>query len=194
MIFLPAAGWTLRLVTKRPAHRGCHSRRSGGPILLRDPDVYIDFWYFVLFTPSACLGDKAVVMLHEQVGVIILGTIFLFIGVVACCTAAIRGRGAGRILAWFGVFSAMYGVRLFAEVPAAFSLLAGPFWPYAPQLVWIITYVIVIPALLFWAELSLAALRRFLQLMVFPASVIALSGIFDCSTDLPTDSCHTTMY
>jgi len=117
-------------------------------------------------------------ILHEQAGVIILGTIFLFIGVSACCIAAIRGRDAGPILAWFGVFSAMYGVRLLAEVPAAFSLLVGRFWPYAPQLVWIITYVILIPALLFWAELSLGALRRFLQLMVFPASVIALGGIF----------------
>ena len=142
------------------------------------PDVYIDFWYFWLFTRGACLGDEAVVILHEQVGVIILGTIFLFIGVSACCIAAIRGRDARRILAWFGVFSAMYGVRLFAEVPAAFSLLVGRFWPYAPQLVWIITYVILIPALLFWAELSLGTLRRFLQFMVFPASVIALLGTY----------------
>jgi phosphoserine phosphatase RsbU/P len=123
-------------------------------------------------------GDEAVLIPREQVGVVILGTIFLFIGLAAGCIAAIRGRDAGRILAWFGVFSAMYGGRLFAEVPTAFSLLAGPFWPYAPQLVWIITYVILIPALLFWAELSLGALRRFMQLMVFPASVIALAGIF----------------
>jgi phosphoserine phosphatase RsbU/P len=117
-------------------------------------------------------------MLREQAGAIILGTIFLFIGLAACCMAAIRGRAAGRILAWFGIFSAMYGIRLVAEVPAAFGLLAGPFSPYAPQLVWIITYVILIPALLFWAELSLGALRRFFQLMVFPASVIAVAGIW----------------
>jgi phosphoserine phosphatase RsbU/P len=115
---------------------------------------------------------------REQVVVIIFGTIFLFIGATACCMAAIRGREPGRILPWFGVFSAIYGVRLFAEVPVAFRLLVGPFWPYAPQLVWIITYVILIPAILFWAELSLGALRRFLQFMVFPASVIALAGFF----------------
>jgi hypothetical protein len=119
-----------------------------------------------------------VVIIYEQVGVIILGTIFLFIGVAACCIAAIRDHGAGRILPWFGIFSAMYGVRLFAEVPAAFSLLVGPFWPHAPQLVWIITYVILIPALLSWAELSLGTQRRFLQLMVFPVSVLAIGGIF----------------
>ena len=52
------------------------------------------------------------------------------------------------------------------------------FRPSAPQIVWIITYVILIPALLFWAELSLGTLRRFFQLMVFPASAIAVAGIF----------------
>jgi len=114
----------------------------------------------------------------EQVIAIILGTIFLFIGVAACCIAAIRGRAAGRVLAWFGVFSAMYGVRLFAAVPSAFRLLAGPLWPSAPQFVWIITYAILIPALLFWAELSLGTLRRLFQIMVVPASAIAIAGIF----------------
>jgi sigma-B regulation protein RsbU (phosphoserine phosphatase) len=90
----------------------------------------------------------------------------------------IRGRKAGWILPWFGVLSAIYGIRLFAEVPAAVSLVAGPSWPYAPQLVWVITYVILIPALLFWAELSLGALRRFLQFMVVPAFFIAIAGMF----------------
>jgi hypothetical protein len=126
----------------------------------------------LLFTRDSSPGDEAVLTLGEQVGVFILGTIFLFIGVAACCIAAIRGRDAGRILAWFGVFSAMYGIRLFAEVPPAFSVLVGPFWPYAPQLVYIITYV------LFWVELSVGTLHRFLLFMVFPASVVAIVGIF----------------
>jgi phosphoserine phosphatase RsbU/P len=108
---------------------------------------------------------------------IILGTIFLFIGVAACCIAAIRGRAAGRLLIWFGVFSTMYGVRLFAVVPTAFRLLVGLFWTSAPQLIWIITYVIMIPALLFWAELSLGTLRRLFQILIIPASAIALAGI-----------------
>lgn len=117
-------------------------------------------------------------LVQEQLGVVILGTIFLFIGLAACAVAAIRGREVGRILVWFGVFSAIYGVRLFAEVPAAFRLLAGPFSPSARQLVWIITYVILIPALLFWVRLSLGSLRRFFQLMIIPASLMAVAGIF----------------
>jgi len=114
---------------------------------------------------------------REEVIVIILGTIFLFIGIAACAIALVRGRDSGRILGWFGVFSALYGVRLFAEVPAAFSLLAGPFWRSSPQVVWIITYIILIPAILFWAELSLGWLRRLFQFMLFPACAIAVAGI-----------------
>jgi len=62
-------------------------------------------------------------------------------------------------------------------VPTAFSLLVGPFSSSAPQVVWIITYVIMIPALLFWAELTVGTLHRLFQIMVFPASVVAVAGI-----------------
>jgi len=108
---------------------------------------------------------------------IILGTIFLFIGVAACCLAAVRGGDTRRILSWFGILSGMYGVRLFAEVPAVFSLLVRPLSPYGPQVVWIIIYLLPISGLFLWAELSLGNLRRFLRIMVFPASVIAAAGI-----------------
>jgi phosphoserine phosphatase RsbU/P len=118
------------------------------------------------------------VMPPDQLMAIVLGSIFLFIGVAACCIAAIRGRAHGRVLAWFGIFSAMYGARLFAAVPAAFRLLVGPLWPSAPQFVWIVTYVIMIPALLFWAELSRGALRRAFQVMVLPAIALSLAGMF----------------
>ena len=71
----------------------------------------------------------------------------------------------------------MYGVRLFAEVPTVFSLFAGPLSRYALQLVWTIIYLLPIPALFFWAELTLGNLRRFLQILVIAASVIAVAGI-----------------
>src|ERR1039458_1456603 len=100
-----------------PCKEACSSRVP--PAMRRRPDSggcprrVHRLLLFLLFTRDAHLGGKAALILHEQVGVIILGTIFLFIGVAACCTAAIRGRDAGRILAWFGVFRAIYGVRLF---------------------------------------------------------------------------------
>jgi sigma-B regulation protein RsbU (phosphoserine phosphatase) len=115
---------------------------------------------------------------RAEFAVVVLATIFLFTGVAACCVAVVRRGNTGRILAWFGIFSAMYGVRLFAAVPAAFSLLVGSFSPSAPQVVWIVTYLIMIPALLFWAELTTGALRRLFQFMLIPACAIALAGMY----------------
>jgi len=115
---------------------------------------------------------------RAEFAVIVLGTIFLFVGVAAYCIAAVRRGNTGRILAWFGIFSALYGVRLFAAVPAAFSLLVGSFSQSAPQVVWIVTYLIMIPALLFWAELTTGALRRLFQFMLIPACAIALAGMY----------------
>jgi len=92
-----------------------------------------------------------------------LGTVFLFIGLAACAIAAIRGRGRVRILLWFGIFSAMYGVRILAQGH--------------PYVIAIITYLIMIPALLFWLELSLGKLRRFLQITVIAATLIAIAAI-----------------
>ncbi len=106
-----------------------------------------------------------------------LATVFLFVGLAACGIAAIRGRGGVRILLWFGIFSAMYGVRLLAQVPAGTSVLPQLTRAYRPYLIAIITYLIMIPALLFWLELSLGKLRRFLQITVFAAAVIGIAGI-----------------
>jgi sigma-B regulation protein RsbU (phosphoserine phosphatase) len=56
-------------------------------------------------------------------------------------------------------------------------MLAGTLSRYAPQLVWVLIYVLPIPALFFWVELTLGNLRRFLQIMVIPASVTDAVGV-----------------
>ena len=114
---------------------------------------------------------------RQEAVVIALGTIFLFLGIPCCAIALIPRRENRRILGWFGVFSTMYGVRLFAEVPAAFSLFAGPYLSIASPLVWFITYLIPIPAVLFWMELTRSVLRRFFQVMAIIASAVAVAGI-----------------
>jgi len=72
---------------------------------------------------------------------VILGTIFLFIGIFSCAIALARRGSARKVLGWFGIFSGMYGVRLFAAVPAAFRLLVGQLASHAQQFVWIITFL-----------------------------------------------------
>jgi sigma-B regulation protein RsbU (phosphoserine phosphatase) len=125
-------------------------------------------------------------LLRDQVGGIILGAVFLFIGLAACGTAVIRGRGRVRILLWFGILNTMYGTRILAQVPAAFRLLPRSVWNYRTEVVAIVTYLILIPALLFWLDLSLGKLRRFLQFMLLLTSIIASAGIFAVLfTDVP---------
>jgi len=123
------------------------------------------------------LEDQVLMMLRGQVSGIILGTVFLFIGLAACGIAVVRGGGRIRILIWFGIFSAMYGARILAQMPAAFSLLPRSTWASRHYVIAIITYLILIPALLFWLELSLGKLRRFLQITVIAASVIGIAGV-----------------
>jgi hypothetical protein len=61
---------------------------------------------------------------REQTALIALGTIFLVLGIPSGFIAWFGSRQHRRILGWLGVFSTLYGVRLFAKVPAAFGIVA----------------------------------------------------------------------
>jgi hypothetical protein len=56
------------------------------------------------------LTDQILAMLRGQIADIMAGSIFLFIGLAACCIAAIRRRSGVRIFVWLGIWSAMYGL------------------------------------------------------------------------------------
>jgi hypothetical protein len=131
------------------------------------------------------LQDQPLTLLREQVGDIVLGAIFLFIGLAACAIAAVRGRGRVRILTWFGIFSGIYGLRIFAQHAAAFRALPQFTWPARQYVIAALTYLILVPALLFWMELSVGQLRRLLQCLTIAACSVAVSGI---SSDLVTRS------
>ena len=126
---------------------------------------------------GARLEDQVLAVLRNQVGGIVLGTIFLFIGLVACCAAAIRRRGGVRILVWFGIFSAMFGWRILVRTPSAFRVLPQSAWASRPYVDATLTYLIHIPAILFWGELSLGKLRPFVQMTLILASAIGVAGV-----------------
>jgi hypothetical protein len=123
------------------------------------------------------LEDHALGIIRDQVGAIILGSVFLFIGLAACALAAIRGRGGVRLLAWQGILSALYGAGMLAQSPAPFSIFPRSTWADRDYVVAIVTCVIIIPAVLFWLELSLGTLRRLLQPTLLAALVNAISGV-----------------
>jgi len=68
------------------------------------------------------LTDQVLAMLRGQVADIIVGSVFLFIGLATCCIAAIRRRGGVRIFIWLGLWSAMYGGEHLSQSPAVIAV------------------------------------------------------------------------
>lgn len=124
------------------------------------------------------LEDQVLTMLRGQVAAIILGVVFLFIGLAACGIAVIRGQGGVRLLLWFGILSGMYGTRILANVPAVLKTLPQSARASGLHVIAIISYLIIIPGLLFWLELSRGKLRRFLQIAAIAGSLIGIAGIW----------------
>jgi sigma-B regulation protein RsbU (phosphoserine phosphatase) len=105
------------------------------------------------------------------------GSVFLFIGLAACCIAAIRRRSGVRIFVWLGIWSAMYGAEHLVQSPAVVA--ASPRWlqisaPYASTAM---LYLGVVVGSLSFLELSLGKLRFLNQAGAFVGLAIALAGM-----------------
>jgi sigma-B regulation protein RsbU (phosphoserine phosphatase) len=123
------------------------------------------------------LTDQVLAMLRGQVADIIVGSVFLFIGLATCCIAAIRRRGGVRIFIWLGLWSAMYGGEHLSQSPAVIAV--SPRWlqisaPYANTAM---TYLVVVVGSLSFLELSLGRVRFFNQAVAFVGLAIAIAGI-----------------
>src|SRR5579863_6040790 len=124
------------------------------------------------------MEQQVLTTLRDQVGPIMLGTVFLFVGVVACALSPIRGRKEKGILLWFGLLNIMWGARILADAPAAFSMLPRTWWASRVDAIAILSYVTVVPALLFFLEMSRGILRRLLQIMLLADFGTCLAGIY----------------
>jgi len=122
------------------------------------------------------MGQAAIDVMRQDVLGIVLGSVFLFAGLVACGFALMRGRQV-RLLLWQGIFSAMYGLRILVQVPASFHLLPEAVWGARQSVNSVLTDVILLPALLFWLELSKGLLRRMLQATLLAAGALAIVGV-----------------
>ena len=126
-------------------------------------------------------------MLRGQIADIVVGSIFVFVGLATCAIAAFRrGRGV-RVFVWLGIWSAMYGVARLDRSPAVMA--ASPRWlqigaPYADI---VITYLLVVAGSLSFLELSLGRLRRLIQAAAVLGVAIAAGGIFAFIFMKPTD-------
>ena len=115
--------------------------------------------------------------MRGQVFAIMLGAIFVFVGLLSCAIAAIRGHGGIRMLVWFGILNALYGARILLEVPEL-VIGVGLSASQGQSITAIINYLIIVPGLLFWLELSLRALRRFLQIAATVALLVGIAGVY----------------
>ena len=91
-----------------------------------------------------------------------LGTLFLALGLAAGVAAAFRSARRDRALLWFGVFTALYGLRLIVR-----SDTVQTEFPF-PATTWdaieaLITYVILVPAALLAASAATPDLRGLLR-------------------------------
>ncbi len=122
-------------------------------------------------------AQQALLAFRGQTFAVILGTVFLFVGLAALALAIVRRRHHVGLLIWFGVFSGLYGLRLLAETGLGFALLPISWWDARPFVIAIITYLIFIPALLFWLELSIGNFRRVIRVAVGAAITFAVVAI-----------------
>src|ERR1039458_3225314 len=122
-------------------------------------------------------ADAALATLRGEVVDIVLGTVFLSIGATACAVAAIRwGRGV-RILVWWGIWSAMYGLQTLVQTPAVLTVLPQALKSATPYVSTAVMYLLLVSALFAWREMSLGKLRLLIQMEIFAGLAIALVGI-----------------
>ena len=119
--------------------------------------------------------DPTLVLLREHLAGILAGSIFVFIGVVACLIAALRRRADFRLLVWVGLFIGMYGARMLADAAVALRFFSDSPWPVRIQT--LVQFLLLVPAIFFWIELSTGVLRRILQVLLYFSVAVAALGI-----------------
>ena len=132
-------------------------------------------------------ADAALETLRGEVVDIVLGTIFLSIGATACAIAAIRWRRGVRILVWWGIWSAMYGLQTLGHTPTVLTVLPHSLKSFTPYVNTAVMYLLLISALFAWRELSLGKLRFLIHLEIFVGLAIALIGIGTFVLGAPDD-------
>jgi sigma-B regulation protein RsbU (phosphoserine phosphatase) len=116
-------------------------------------------------------------MLRDQLEHIILGAIFLFMGLATCSIAAIRRRSEARLFIWLGTWSAMYGASLLTRSPAVVAALPHPIQTSVPYVNTVAAYLVVVVAMLAFLELSLGRLRLLIKIFLFAGTAVAVAGI-----------------
>jgi len=112
---------------------------------------------------------------RERVPEILLGPVFSFVSLCAIAIAAIRRRSEYRILLWFGLFIGFYGLRMLAWNCNILGVSTDSPWP--DRIVLFADYMMIIPGLLFWVELSVGKFRRLIAIFTALATVVGILSL-----------------
>jgi phosphoserine phosphatase RsbU/P len=123
------------------------------------------------------LEDQLLAMLRGQLAEIVLGAVFLFIGLAACSIAAIWPRSGVRLVIWLGIWSAMYGTGLLFRSPAVVAALPSVLQTSVLYVNTLITYLLSVVAMLTFLELSRGRVRLLIKTLILAEVVIAVVGI-----------------
>jgi sigma-B regulation protein RsbU (phosphoserine phosphatase) len=133
--------------------------------------------YADVISRGSHLTDPVAAVLRGEIADIVAGSVFLFIGFAGCSIAAIRRRAGVRIFVWLGVWSAMYGVLRLSQSPPVITASPRALQIAAPYINTAIGYLIIVPALLAFLELTLGKLRAFIQVAAWIGLAVGASGI-----------------
>lgn len=123
-------------------------------------------------------GQVASILRSEVVG-IMSGTIFVFIGLVACSFAAVRRRSGVRvrIFVWLGAWSAMYGTLVLGDSTSVVAALPSIGRSSLSFLTMAIDYLLFPVASLAFLELSAGKMRLFLKTVISLSLALGIAGI-----------------
>ncbi len=126
---------------------------------------------------GVALTDQVVEVLRDRIPYILFGTVFLFIGLCVCGIAVMRRRSGGKSFIWLGIWSAIEGTEYLFGSLADLGLLPNWLLASLPYVGTIMSFSVVVIALLAFLDLSQNKLRLFFQGAIIAGLAIDVAGI-----------------
>lgn len=123
------------------------------------------------------VADAALATLRGDVIDLVLGTVFLSIGSMACVIAAIRWHRGVGILVWWGIWSGMYGLQTLLGTRTLLKAMPHALQLAAPYVNTAVMYLLLVSAMFAWRELTVGKIRVLMLVEIYAGLAIALAGI-----------------
>lgn len=122
------------------------------------------------------MADQVGAVLRDRIPYILFGTVFLFIGLCVCGIAVMRRRSVAKPFVWLGIWSAIEGAEYLFGSLADLGLLPHWLLPSLPYAGTIMSFSVVVIALLAFLGLSQDKLRLFFQGAIAVGLAIDVTG------------------